>query len=307
MCKLSLVFFINFLLLSSQIVYGKSGVPTEHNHNKTYHTHPLPNEGVHHFHNNNPIQKNDLIKIIRNPIKHNKYGSYSKDKIKVLWLNDGRKSKLLETLVFTDPDGRKWIAPKGHIVDGASIPALFQPIVGTPYGGKYVMASIIHDVACDEKSKSWEKVHKMFYYAMLASGVAFKKAGLMYDAVFLGGPRWGEYAENKLSKEEFNELIRSERFSSLANDFLDNNPTVIMGELKPYSGTVLYRQDKANSSVLGIRKNYNDLYIQAETENGKDWVTRVGIKLQWGENVKVRQEAVDVYTGRLQQRRETHE
>jgi len=211
---------------------------------------------------------NHLVKVIKNfkksaNIEVAKYGNYSKDDIKVLWLNNGRKVKLLETLTFTDPNGETWIAPKGHIIDGASIPAPFQPIVGTPYGGKYVMASIIHDVACDEKKKSWKEVHKVFHYAMLASGVSSEKASLMYNAVYEGGPRWGADAEKRLSDKDFKKLISSSEFKPLVSDFKK-----IYGELKNYSGTAVYTAVRDGNPVVGVTKKYNGIYMNAEIGDG---------------------------------------
>ena len=110
--------------------------------------------------------------------------------VKAEWLEDGRRMKLLETVTFTDPYCRQWTAPSGAIVDGASIPQLAWSIIGGPFEGKYRDASVIHDVACEEKHAPWEYVHLAFYYAMLASDVDPIKAKVMYAAVYHFGPRW---------------------------------------------------------------------------------------------------------------------
>jgi len=51
---------------------------------------------------------------------------------------------------------------------------------------------VIHDWFCDRRNMPWERVHRVFYEAMLTSGVEAAKAKLMYLAVYYGGPRWDE-------------------------------------------------------------------------------------------------------------------
>lgn len=106
------------------------------------------------------------------------------------WLDDGRKMKLVEPFGYIDPKGLSWDAPVGSVVDGASIPQVAWSIIGGPFEGKYRNASVIHDVACDQKSRPWPDVHRNFYYGMLASGVDEQLAKVMYGAVYQFGPRW---------------------------------------------------------------------------------------------------------------------
>jgi hypothetical protein len=147
-----------------------------------------------------------------------KYGIFSTYDLKVTPLNDGtRRVKLLENLIFTDSKGKKWIANKGHVVDGATIPKFFQSFIGTPYGGQYVLASVIHDVAYDEKKESWQEVHRVFYDAMLASGVEARKASIMYMAVYEGAPRWGKDKNKHLSGKKILNLVGVD--SLIDNDF----------------------------------------------------------------------------------------
>jgi hypothetical protein len=84
----------------------------------------------------------------------------------------------------------KWIAPKGSIIDGASIPKPFWSVVGGPLDGAYRNASVLHDIACKDKKRPWEDVHLMFYQAMRCSDVPVAKAKMMYWAVYHFGPRW---------------------------------------------------------------------------------------------------------------------
>lgn len=103
---------------------------------------------------------------------------------------DGRKAHLLGDIRYVDAKGSIWLAPKGWVVDGASIPRAFWAIIGGPWEGKYRFASVIHDVACDEKRRRWDEAANMFYEAMRCSGVTDTKAKVMYYAVYKFGPRW---------------------------------------------------------------------------------------------------------------------
>jgi hypothetical protein len=137
-----------------------------------------------------------------------KYGMFSTYYLEVEPLNDGtRRVKTLDDLMYIDPRGKKWTAPKGSVVDGASIPEMFQKVIGTPYGGEYTLASVIHDVACVEQKEPWEEVHQAFYDAMLASGVEEQKASTMYLAVYEGGARWGENRNKHLNPNEVLNLL----------------------------------------------------------------------------------------------------
>lgn len=106
------------------------------------------------------------------------------------WDVEGRKMILTQPFRYIDPAGGRWHAPKGAVIDGASIPRFAWSIIGGPFEGKYRNASVIHDIACIEKKRPWELVHLTFYYAMRAAGVDSTLASIMYAAVYHFGPRW---------------------------------------------------------------------------------------------------------------------
>ncbi len=105
---------------------------------------------------------------------------------------DGRHAKLLQPYAFIDGKGVRWDVPKNAVVDGASIPQMFWSLVGGPFEGKYRNASVIHDWFCDRRTRRWQDVDRMFYEAMITSGVSAAQAKIMYLAVVWGGPRWDE-------------------------------------------------------------------------------------------------------------------
>ena len=109
------------------------------------------------------------------------------------WLRDEggfREMELQKPFTYVDPNGRRWVAPAGRIVNGASIPRALWTMVGDPYSGAYREASVVHDVACVDRTAAWQDVHTMFYNACRCGSVGEARAKLMFWAVWMGGPRW---------------------------------------------------------------------------------------------------------------------
>lgn len=99
--------------------------------------------------------------------------------------------KLHKEFVYYDPYYYTWIAPNEEVVDGASIPKFAWSIVGGPFSGQYLNASIIHDYYCCTKSRNYYDTNEVFRLGMLASGVSAFKARLMWLAVRIAGPaKW---------------------------------------------------------------------------------------------------------------------
>lgn len=99
------------------------------------------------------------------------------------WLThqgDDSEMELLEDFTFIDPDRFEWKAPQGSKVNGASIPSVLWSLIGSPFVGDYRRASVVHDVACDNRKQPHEAVHLMFYYAMRADGVGWVKANCIW-------------------------------------------------------------------------------------------------------------------------------
>src|SRR2546428_821027 len=119
----------------------------------------------------------------------NKWGHYS-GYVEARWENDGRSMTLLSELRYTDPQGVVWIAAAGSQVDGASIPRSLWSLMGGPFEGKYRNASVLHDVAYDQKNRPHEVCDRMFYHAMRCSGVSAVEAGTMYYALRRFGRHW---------------------------------------------------------------------------------------------------------------------
>ncbi|MFK7804177.1 MAG: DUF1353 domain-containing protein [Anaerolineae bacterium] len=124
---------------------------------------------------------------------HAKIGRAGRD----LWV-------LEEEFVYVDSRGKVWTAPAGTITDGASIPQAFLSATGDRLDGAYLDAAVIHDAYCGidnaelatYQQETWQYVHYVFYEALLTNGMSEQQAKIMYTAVYLGGPRWGEGAED---------------------------------------------------------------------------------------------------------------
>ncbi len=190
-----------------------------------------------------------------------KFGVFSTYYLKVKSINDGTKRvKLLEDLIYIDPNGQRWRSPKGSIVDGASIPKVFQKVIGTPYGGEYTLASVIHDVACVEQKEPWQKVHRAFYDAMLASGVKKQKAATMYLAVYEAGGRWGNNTNLHMNHEEILNLFGVNSFQGLLTEF------------QPFVSTLLlnnFNIKDLNLKNIDLNQILKRLNIQvSQTKNG---------------------------------------
>ena len=97
---------------------------------------------------------------------------------------------LKNKLRFTDRTGLVWEAMAGLVTDGASIPDIFQPLIGKPFEESFIKAAIIHDHYCDRHVRPWRQTHRVFYEGLIAQGVPIDKAKVMYFAVYLGGPKW---------------------------------------------------------------------------------------------------------------------
>lgn len=106
------------------------------------------------------------------------------------WITDDLEMELVKDFEYVDPGGKRWTAPTGSVINGASIPSVFWSLIGGPFEGRFRKASVLHDAACDVQAESWEDVHRMFYDACRCSRVGIGKAQTMYWAVYHFGPRW---------------------------------------------------------------------------------------------------------------------
>src|SRR5262245_34093100 len=95
-------------------------------------------------------------------------------KVMLEWLDDDpfiQRMRLLEDFGFQDARGKTWIADKGAVLDGRSLPLLFRDTFGLPFEGTYRKTSVLYDHYCRTMSEPWRDVHRMFYFASVTEGV----------------------------------------------------------------------------------------------------------------------------------------
>ena len=100
------------------------------------------------------------------------------------------KLKLVEDFSFQDASGKVWVAHKGGILDGTSVPRELRDLTGLPFPMEYRKASVLHDYYCRVKTEPWRDVHRMFYNASLVEGLSESEAKTLYLAAYAGGWRW---------------------------------------------------------------------------------------------------------------------
>jgi hypothetical protein len=165
-----------------------------------------------------------------------KHGSFSGNP-KTEWLVDengaDRDMALIEEFWYLDPDGRKWVAPKGSVINGASIPRPLWSTVGSPYIDDYRRASIVHDVACNDPIVQRKNADSMFYHACLAGGCSFFQAKLLYAGVRIGA--WSSTSLTSGSFARGKMLFRVPFKPSSDEQFLQNKFQEIANELKTLS------------------------------------------------------------------------
>jgi hypothetical protein len=109
------------------------------------------------------------------------------------WLDtEYRIMELLEDFYYIDPDGKQWDAPKGSLINGATIPEPLWSTIGSPYVGCYRRASIVHDVGVGELNNppvthdQRKEADMMFYHACLYDGCSNEKAMILLAGVQIG-------------------------------------------------------------------------------------------------------------------------
>lgn len=109
-------------------------------------------------------------------------------RVQVTFVDRGRV-RLDHPLMWTTASETITVA-QDFVSNGASVPALFWPLVGHPYSGSLLLAALLHDWGIAVRQQSWQRVHRQFYDALRASGVGTIRAWLCYAFVWAFGPRW---------------------------------------------------------------------------------------------------------------------
>jgi hypothetical protein len=153
---------------------------------------------------------------------------------------------IARTLEFVDGKARRWTAPQGTLTDGASIPQVFVPVVGSPRTPEFAAAAAVHDAYCGIGNEDgavfhaakWQDVHRVFYDTLIAGGTPEVKAKLMFAAVWLAGPRWTLNEKGSTNPVAgVPQHILTAYMHQIENHIELNNPTIPI--LIPYLNLVL--------------------------------------------------------------------
>ncbi|KKM05279.1 hypothetical protein LCGC14_1755700 [marine sediment metagenome] len=112
-----------------------------------------------------------------------------------------RKIKLLSPISYTTNKGITHTAPEGFVSDGASIPAIFWIIIGSPFMGKYRRPVITHDLLYATQNVRRRYADRVFLEGMKDDLVSWWKRRAMYLGVRSGG-WWPWYRHAKRLKKE---------------------------------------------------------------------------------------------------------
>lgn len=101
----------------------------------------------------------------------------------------GGQLELVTPLVATR-HGVTWTVPAGFVTDGASVPAIFWPVVSNPYAPSSLRPAILHDWMCRTRTFSSTFAVDVFHEGLRAEGCAPLRSRAMWLAVRWFGPRF---------------------------------------------------------------------------------------------------------------------
>lgn len=96
-----------------------------------------------------------------------------------------------------DVFGRQVLIPAGFEFDGASIPPLLWPVIGSPFDPRLIGAALIHDWLYSTHLTDRITADRAFRAQLIADGAGDWRAQAMYGAVRLAGSAsWGDSDED---------------------------------------------------------------------------------------------------------------
>lgn len=168
---------------------------------------------------------------------------FSGEPILTEWHDGERNMSLAQEFYYVDPKGKKWVAPAGSVINGATIPRELWSIVGSPFVGKYRRASVIHDVAVGEfgdydvSSQERKKADRMFYHACRYDGCSKRFATLLYIGVRLGA--WLSFK----SSSNYRALIEEDFIDTRVFSMEENQTTKAFWEIADNASFAIENED----------------------------------------------------------------
>lgn len=119
---------------------------------------------------------------------------------RVEFLHGGTLVRLLDDFVYHDADARRWVAPKGLVSDGASIPRVVWSVIGPPIGAPYFNAGLLHDARYRLADCEKKVADLLLWDAALCGGTSEEHAAIIAEAVATCGHEAWE--ENRRKRNE---------------------------------------------------------------------------------------------------------
>lgn len=183
---------------------------------------------------------------------------------------DGQPVTILELmedrLTYTSADGKtEWVAVKGTLTDGASIPSFALSLTGDKFSAPFLKAAIVHDAYCQcfikdhcpeqYHKRPWRAVHQMFRDACIAGGTDVRRANLLFAAVWICGPRWGDDSRSLCGvASDYQRILFQD-----CKDFIEKPPAKQSVKTERSAAEIEAWMEKRQPTILAI----NDLETQA--------------------------------------------
>jgi hypothetical protein len=98
--------------------------------------------------------------------------------------------RLVEPFGFVQADGTSWTIAPGSVVDGRSLPPLFEKFFGPAFDGGFRKVAVVYDHVSKDMTQSWQAAQRMFFEASVVEGILPVEAKVMYLLLNATGPRW---------------------------------------------------------------------------------------------------------------------
>ena len=137
------------------------------------------------------------------------------------------------------------------------------PFFGGPFEGKYRNASVLHDVAYDQRTRPWQQVDRMFYDAMRCSGVGVVEAKTFYFALYRHGHHW---KFKKKTDETRTTVVNPGEVDAIQEWIRNNNPSLDQIETRAERDWTVARCAGNPKPVAGNPKSQSPLRLRSGPE-----------------------------------------
>lgn len=165
--------------------------------------------------------------------------------------------RLIDELRFEEANGEVWVTPSNAILDGRSVPLLFNKLIGNPFDRKFRKTAITYDFAVKSKFHPWRRAQRMFYDGAVTEGVDPVKAKVMYTLLSASGSRWAQHSPDgcfnrchiRFKELEWRPTVNEQRLISLLDWVRKANPS--LDEIDQQANKVIVDQ---GPHIMGSRR-----------------------------------------------------